>query len=166
MPKSSQRLTEIHIKQARSKALHLFAFTSTVFPGEWTPVWGELVTPYLLEFGFHARKVNEFCNLGGETFPPIDSKLVKISEGDPGNWQPNYHYALNALMHMQSLVLGYAHADHRKIFLKSKANLSALYVKISTDQYPEVTISVYGLVDCFLSHVIPKIRQIYPEIRF
>lgn len=166
MHESSRRLTEIHITQARSKALHLFAFTSTVLPSEWTPIWDELVTPNLLEFGFHARKVNEFCGFGGEDFPPIDSKLVKISEGDPGNWQTNYQYALNAFMHTKSLVLGYAHADHRQIFLNSEANLNILYVKVSTDRHPEVTISVYGLVDCFLTHVISKIKQYHPGIKF
>jgi hypothetical protein len=137
-----------------------------VLPSEWTPVWNELVTPDLLEFGFHARKVNEFCGFCCEAFPRIDGNLVKISEGDPGNWQTNYQYALNALMHMKSLVLGYAHADPRKIFLQSEANLNLLYAKLATDKYPEVTVSVYGLVDCFLSQVIPKIKQSFPTFKF
>ncbi|WP_353163422.1 hypothetical protein [Salinisphaera shabanensis] len=159
MDENSRRLTEIHITQARSKALHLFAFTSTVLPSEWTPVWNELVLPYLVEFGFHARKVNEFCGFGDEVFPPIDSMLVKITEGDPGDWQHCYQYALNALMHANSLVLGYAHADHRQIFKNSKANINILYVQATTDRFPKVSISVYGLVDCFLNQVIPKIKK-------
>ena len=86
---SSNRLIEIHITQARLRALRLVAFTGAVFPGEWSVQWNEAIVPDLLEFGFHARKVNEFCGLMDEEFGPIDVRIVKISEGDPGIWETN-----------------------------------------------------------------------------
>ena len=163
---NTTRLVEIHIVQARLRALRLVAFTGSVFPGEWGEQWNEAIVPDLLEFGFHARKVNEFCNLMEESFRPIDTKIVQISEGDPGNWEKNYRNALNALMHMKSFTIGHAHADHRRIFLAAKSNLIATYIKVSTDRFPEVTISIFGLVDCFLSQVIPRVRERQPQLRF
>lgn len=163
---SADRLTEIHIVQARLRALRLVAFTGAVFPGEWGAQWNEAIVPDLLEFGFHARKVNEFCGLMDEDFGSIDVKIVNISAGDPGNWESNYRNALNALMHMQTFSIGHAHADHRRIFLASEANLIATYIKVSTDRYPEVTISLFGLVDCFLNRVLHKVRERHPRLRF
>lgn len=160
---SSQRITEIHVAQARLRALRLFAFTSSVFPGEWSNSWNEVIVPDLLEFGFHARKVNEFCSLKSDEFPSIDKRIIKISQGDPGGWEGSYRNALNALMHMKSFTMGHAHADHRIIFANSSANLMATYIKVSADRFPEATISIYGLVDCFLSYVIPKIKNANPK---
>ncbi len=163
---SRQRLTEIHIVQGRLRALRLVAFTSSVFPGEWSDEWNEMIVPDLLEFGYHARKVNEFCGLMGERFPSIDKKIIAISEGDPGNWEGSYRNALNALMHMQNFAIGYAHADHRQTFINAESNLIATYVKVSTDKFPETTISIFGLTECFLNYVIPKVREKYPNLRF
>lgn len=163
---STDRLIEIHIVQARLRALRLLAFTGAVFPGEWSAEWNEAIVPDLLEFGFHARKVNEFCRLMEEDFGSINVKIVNISEGDPGNWETNYRNALNALMHMQTFLIGHAHADHRRVFHASEANLIATYIKVSTDHFPEVTISLFGLVDCFLNRVLQKVREKHPQLRF
>lgn len=163
---ATQKLAEIHIQEARKYALRLFAFTSTVFPSEWDKTWNELITPDLVEFAFHARKVSEFCNLRGEDFPPINNLIVKISENDPGNWEADYHHALNAFIHIKSFVIGHAHADHRQVFENSEANLVATYVKIQTDRFPEKTISICGLVFCFLNNVIPLVRRKYPTFVF
>lgn len=163
---SHRRLTEIHITQARLRALRLLAFTGSVFPGEWSYSWNEILVPDLLEFGFHARKVNEFCGLMNENFPSINKKIVNISEGDPGNWEESYRNALNALMHMKSFVMGHAHADHRIIFSSATSNLIATYIKVETDKFPEVTISIFGLAECFLNYVIPKAREKDPNLRF
>ncbi len=79
----SKRLTEIHIEQARSRAFRLVAFTGSVFPGEWSDCWNEVIVPGLLDFGFHARKVSELCGLMDDEFPSINKKVVEISECDP-----------------------------------------------------------------------------------
>lgn len=163
---NTTRLIEIHIVQARLRAIRLVAFTGAVFPGEWSNQWNEAIVPDLLEFGFHARKVNEFCGLMDENFRSIDAKLINISEGDPGKWEHSYRNGLNALMHMKTFIIGHAHADHRRIFLTAESNLMTTYIKVSTDRFPEVTISIFGLVDCFLSQVIPKVREKYSSIRF
>ena len=125
-----------------------------------------MIVPDLLEFGFHARKVSEFCDLLEEPFPPIDGLIVHISEGDPGNWEKSYRNALNALMHMRSFTIGHAHADHRIIFTASQANLMVTYIKVSTDKFPEATISIFGLVNCFLNCVIPMVRQRFEGLHF
>lgn len=163
---SHQRLVEIHIAQARSRALRLFAFTSAVFPGEWSNQWIETIVPDLVEFAFHARKVNEFCGLMNHPFPSINVKLVSISSGDPGDWETSYRNALNALMHMRSFVVGNTHSDHRRIFLASEANLITLYIRVSTDKFPATTISIFGLVNCFLNEVLPQVRMKYPSFAF
>lgn len=145
----------------------MVAFTGSVFPGEWSHNWNEVIIPDLLEFGFHARKVNEFCGLMVDhDFPSINKTIVKIPEADLGNWEKSYRHALNALMHMKSFVMGHVHADHRKIFVKATSNLIATYIKVETDKFPEVTISIFGLADCFLNHVIPIAREKDPGLRF
>lgn len=164
--KNIQKLVEIHISEAKKHALQLFAFTSAVFPAEWSSSWNEVVTFSLLEFSFHARKVNELCEFKNEAFPSINQLMVKISENDPGNWETNYHFALNAFIHIKSFIIGQAHADHRVIFPSSSANLQTTYVKIETDKHPEKTISICGLVFCFLNHVIPLLRSKYPDLKF
>jgi hypothetical protein len=166
LPSNQTRLVEIHLRQARLRALRLLAFTGSVFPGEWSVQWTEMLVPDLLEFGFHARKVSEFCDLLDESLPDIDGLIIRISEGDPGNWEKNYRKALNALMHMRSFTVGHAHADHRKIFTTSQANLMVTYIKVSTNKHSEATISIFGLVNCFLNGVIPLIRQRFKELRF
>ena len=163
---SHQWLTEMHIKMARSRALRLVAFSGSVFPGEWGASWNEVIVPDLLEFGLHARKVNEFCGLMDENFSSINKKVVQISEGDPGGWEDSYRNALNALMHMKSFVIGHAHADHRRIFLQSESNLIATYIKVETDKYPEITVSIFGLAECFLNQVISKVKDKHPNLRF
>lgn len=163
---SADRLIEIHIVQARLRALRLAAFTGAVFPGESSAQWNEAIVPDLLEFGFHARKVNEFCGLMEEDFGSINVKIVNISEDGPGVWETSYRNALNALMHMQTFSIGHAHADHRRTFLASEANLIATYIKVSTDRFPEVTVSLFGLVDCFLNRVLQKVREKHPQLRF
>ncbi|PNG07001.1 hypothetical protein CXL00_07025 [Stutzerimonas stutzeri] len=163
---SVKRLAEIHIAESRKYALRLFAFTSSVFPSEWGSTWSEIITADLLEFAFHARKVNELCRLQDEKFPSIGTLLIKISEGDPGNWEANYQYALNAFVHLNDYKIGHAHADHRAIFIGSEASLQATYVKIKTDKFSEKTISICGLVFCFLNSVVPLLRRRFPELRF
>ncbi len=101
-----------------------------------------------------------------ENFPSINKKIVKISEDDPGGWEESYRNALNALMHMKSFVIGHAHADHRKVFLAAESNLITTYIKVETDKFPMVTISIFGLVDCFLNYVIPKARDSDQSLRF
>lgn len=163
----AQRLVEIHIQEARKDALQLMAFSGAVFPEEWSNSWNEIVTSSLLNFAYHARKVNEMCGFNGDDFSNISNMLmVKISENDPGNWQKDYQYALNAFIHIKSFVIGNTHADHRKIFTSSSANLMATYVKIETDRFVEQTISICGLAFCFLTEVIPMIKKRFPELQF
>ncbi|MGC7402941.1 hypothetical protein ACPWR0_03795 [Pandoraea pneumonica] len=157
--KSRKRLIQIHMQQAQSRALRLIAFTGAVFPGEWSDSWAEVVVPDILEFGFHARKVSEFCGLMNHPFPSINTKILTFSEGDPGCWEESYRNALNALMHMKSFVLGHAHADHRRIFLQAQSNLMTTYIRVETDKFSEVTISIFGIAECFLNHVVPKARD-------
>ncbi len=161
-----RRICELHIKAARTKALRIVAFTGSVFPSEWTPSFIEDLTMDVLEFAFHARRVNQICSFEKEEFPAITNNQVNISENDPGVWIEKYQFALNRLVHMESYTLGYAHADHRPIYTKSASNLMPLYVKASSDDHPSETISLYGLASCFLTFVIPLVKDRFPEFQF
>lgn len=163
----TQRLLEIHIQEARNHALQLMAFSGAVFPEEWSNSWSEIVTSNLLDFAYHARKVNEMCDFKGDDFSDIGAlKMVKISENAPGNWEGNYQFSLNAFIHVKSFSIGNVHAEHRKIFTNSSANLIATYVKIETDKYSEKTISICGLAYCFLTEVIPMVKKRFPQVKF
>jgi hypothetical protein len=161
-----RRLAELHIIAARERALRLFAFASTVYPKEWDKPFVELAIIDLLEFAYHARRVNQLCDIDCTHFPSASRLLVKISEDDPGDWEDSYHSALNRILHAKTFVFGSAHSDHRKIFLASEANLVPLYVKISTDKLETATISLFGIAECFLTSAILEIKKKYPDFQF
>jgi hypothetical protein len=69
-------------------------------------------------------------------------------------------------MHAREFVFGNCHADHRRIFTSSEANLIPLYVKVATDRREIATISIFGLADCYLNRVVPAVKQKHPDWRF
>jgi hypothetical protein len=161
-----RRIAELHIIAARERALRLFAFASTTYPKEWDIQFIELAVIDLLEFGYHARRVNQLCGIDCTHFPLASRLLFEISENDPGDWEHSYYTALNRILHIKTFVFGSVHSDHRKPFLASEANLILSYVKISTDQRETATISLFGLADCFLTSVTSEIRRKYPDFQF
>ena len=164
---SSRRLGELHVQRARNCALRLHAATTSVFPRPWMERVVEEVTIDLLDFGFHARRVNELCRLHDHKFLPINNTAYQISENDPGKWESKYQYALNALHHSQAFTFGNVNLDHRTMFGSSCENLAPMYVKINTDKFPdEVTISVFGIVHCFLIEVIACVKDQQPDWQF
>ena len=146
----------------------MFAFASSVYPEEWQGIYIDTFAMDLFEFAFHARRINQILAFDDFVFPSITKHLVVLSEGDPGNWEDNYQFALNRLAHARKFVFGNAHADHRKTFTESAANLTPIYVKIETDKVKNgmKPIALYGLLDCFLSVVLEKVRADYPAIKF
>jgi hypothetical protein len=161
-----RRLGELHIEKARLKALRLVAFTGAVFPGEWMAPYNEAVTSDLLEFAFHARRVNQICELEGVDFGSIKVFQVTISGNDPGDWVEHYGWALDRLMHAREFIFGNCHADHRPIFTSSASNLMPLYVKVATDRREMATISLFGLAECYLNRVVAAVKQKFPDWQF
>jgi hypothetical protein len=165
-PQIDRRLVELHVMAARSRALKIFAFASTVYPQEWQGPFVEEIVMDLFEFGFHARRVNELCELGDVEYPPVDRFLVQFSVPINGILETDYRSALNRLVHARRFIFGNAHADHRQIFTASCANLTPTYVRITTDRREDASISLYGVADCFLSTAIPAIRERHPSMTF
>jgi hypothetical protein len=161
-----RRLGELHLIQARSHALRLVAHATAVYPEEWTVLVVEQCSLELLEFAFHARRVNQLCGIEDHQFNSVDQRACVIAEGDPKQWMTNYKQALSRLHHASDFVFGWAHADHRKLYTTSSANLVPLYVKVATDNFPEATISIFGVASCFLNEVIGLIKQSHPEWQF
>ena len=160
-----QRLGEIHLAEARKSSLRLCSYVTGVFPEEWQNPIVEDCTVQLLHFSYHARRLNQICALDSFVFRPVDKRVVSFSEGDPGGWQPSYQHALNGLHHATSFVFGWAHADHRQLYGKTAANLIPVYVKVETDQFPVMSVSIFGVADCFLSEVISVVREKFPRWR-
>jgi hypothetical protein len=160
------RLGELHIEQARRQALRLVSYATAVYPYEWKTHIEESCSLELLEFAFHARRVNDIFAFNDQNFGSADKLIVKLSEGDPGGWQKCYTHALNALHHSVEFKFGWAHADHRKVYEASEANLIPTYVKVTTDKFPCATLSLYGIANCFLTGAIARIKQQHPDCRF
>lgn len=158
-----QRLGELHIVKAREKALRIFAFSSAVFPGEWKDRYIEDITLDLLEFAFHARRVNEICGIDVSSLDSIRASNFVISDGNPGDWVERYDYALNRLLHATEFVFGNAHSLHRVVFTSSESNLVPSYVQVTTDQRSRETIGLFGLAFCFLNAVIPEVKRLFPK---
>ena len=161
-----RRLGELHVEAARLRALRLVAYTGAVFPGEWTDTYNEAITSDLLEFAFHARRVNQICELENVDFGSIKTFQVVISANDPSNWLDKYGWALNRLMHAREFTFGNCHADHRQIFTRAQSNLIPLYVKVTTDRREMATISLFGLAECYLNRVIAAVKENYPDWKF
>jgi hypothetical protein len=162
-----QRLGELHVKTARTNALNLFAFAGATYPGEWSPVYNELVTQHLLDFAFHARRVNQICDIDTGALLPINVIPFKLSEGEPENWLERYDWALDRLMHAREFIFGNAHTDHRILFPEAESNLVPLYVRVASDHHQALdSISFYGLSTCFLREVIPQVKSRFPEWSF
>lgn len=161
-----RRVGELHIARARARALEVFTAASAVIPEEWKPLVVEQTTMSLLEFGYHARRVNDICGFADETFPAVDRYLVHFSVPPLETPVTEYKFALNYLHHVTKLTFGFAHADHRKVFLASNANLQATYVTVTSDRYPTAILSLYGIVDCFLSGTIPMIKAKFTDWMF
>jgi hypothetical protein len=70
---------------------------------------------------------------------------------------PDYHEALNRLVHARELAIGYAVWEGEKVFLAHE-NLSVSYIKITTDRLPTAYVSVFGLATCFLNDVLGHLR--------
>ncbi|HMO30228.1 hypothetical protein [Enterovirga sp.] len=161
-----RHLGEIHIQSAKTKALQLFAFSGAIFPGEWIDSYVQEVTRVLLEFAFHARRVNQLCGIDVKKLSSIKIMPVTISKNDPSDWIEKYSDALNYLIHAKEFTFGNCHTDHRILFTNTKSNLIPLYVRVTTDQKPVGTISLFGLSHCFLSEIIPLSRDKFPNWDF
>lgn len=152
-------LGQLHMLHAKGRALELVGFSDAVFPFEWKGAVSERVTMTLCDFALHARRINAIYNLDDFLFPEIDKTSTKIAQGDPGAWETRYQFALNRLAHAQSYTFGYVHADHRKLYVGSDANVIPMYVRVMTDRFEEATISIYGIAFCYLNEVLKEVSR-------
>jgi hypothetical protein len=126
----------------------------------------EEVAMELFEFAFHARRINQICGLTDADFRSLDRYLVKFSEGPAGAVETRYDYALNRLSHAQDFAFGWAHADHRVVFTASESNLTPTYIRVATDNFGPAIISMYGLVDAFLTDALRVVKERHPKLSF
>lgn len=161
-----RRLAELHIVQARERALRLFALCSTIFPEEMVKHLGELAVVDLAEFAIHARRITELCDLRLEKFTGADACRYKYSAPPPEPLETDYHEALNRLIHAKSYSIGHVVWDGPKIFTASAQNLAIGYVRIATDRKSLSCVSTFGIVHCFLSSVLAKVHEKHPGLQF
>jgi hypothetical protein len=131
-----QRIVEIHVENAKQRAIRLCGFATSVYPSEWKTPIIEMLTLDALEFGYHARRINEICKIDTSQID-IQRTAVDFPDKKDMVWENNYHKALDRLHHAVEVVFGEAHADHRKTFLNSDANMVPVYLKIKTDRKNE-----------------------------
>jgi hypothetical protein len=158
-----RRLGELHVAEAKKYALRICSFAAAVFPAEWGKEIVEDCTLTVLLFAYHARRVNDLAGLAEQEFGSVDCLIVRIDEGDPGQWETNYQFALNALHHASGFAFGWSQSGHRQIYLQSSANLIPTYVRVETDRFAAKTISLIGVANCFLSEVIELLRLKCPN---
>jgi len=161
-----RRVAELHITNARARALRLFQTGSTIFPEEWATQIDEQTVVDLAEFAIHARRVVELCDLRSLNFTGADSTRHKYTVVPPEPLEANFHDALNKLIHAKTYAVGHAIWDGPKVFTASAQNMVVSYMRISTDRRPSSCISVFGLAWCFLTQVIPSLKSRHPEIQF
>jgi hypothetical protein len=161
-----RRVAELHLIQARERALRLFTLASTIFPEEWAKPLDELAVVDLTEFAIHARRITELCDLRGETFSGADASRFKFSVPPPEPLETNYNEALNQLIHAKTYTVGHMVWDGPKIFLSSAQNLTLGYVRIATDRKATKCVSIFGVSTCFLTAVLPAVKTKHPQFQF
>lgn len=163
---SSRRLTEMHIFEARKRAISLFSFGSSVYPEEWDDAVVEPIVSELFEFGFHARRINELCsvNVGEDTI--LGYSRYNLTAGGPNKPELNYEYILNSLTHCRDFRFHWAIWTGDKRFLTSSKEVIPCYVSIDTDKFYRVEFYICGVALCFLNVVIPLIKKKFPSYRF
>ena len=163
---ADRRITELHIIEARKRALRLFCTGSSIFPDEWGGnTINETLNVDLTEFALHARCVNELCDLRKEKFPGAGATRFKIE--DPADFVliDDYAEALNRLVHARKFVVGYGIWTGKKIWLNSKREKIS-YVRVETDRWPPANISVVGIAICFLGEVLIAVKERFPDYAF
>jgi hypothetical protein len=62
-------VANLHLSEARRRAMRLFCTASTLFPDVWrAPLLNEQVLLDATEFALHARRLNELCGLRSVDF--------------------------------------------------------------------------------------------------
>jgi hypothetical protein len=164
---ADRRITELHIIEARKRALRLFCTGSSIFPDEWSGnTINETLNVDLTEFALHARCVSELCDLRKEKFPGADATRFKIEDPADFVFIDDYAEALNRLVHARKFVVGYGIWTGKKIWLNSKQEKIISYVKVETDRWPSANISVVGLATCFLGEVLITVKERFPDFLF
>lgn len=160
-----RRLAELHIINARERALRLFALCSTIFPEVMKTHLDELAVVDLAEFAIHARRITELCDLRSEKFAGADACRYKYSVPPPEPLEIDYHEALNRLIHAKTYTMGHVVWDGPRIF-GDAIHLAIGYVRIATDRKPSSCVSAFGVVHCFLSSVLARVTAKHSELRF
>lgn len=167
MQENMRRIAEIHILEARKIALRLFSYSSTIIPEEYKPQIAELLYVDLVNFGLHARRVNELCELSDNQFDCGVSRFV-IDESTFNNpIEKTYQFALNRLIHAANFTIGYIEWGRDRIHLSS-TDWIASFANVEPDRvsYGIAHVPIYGIAYCFLTKVIPEIKIKHPNIQF
>lgn len=160
-----RRLPELHLIEARSRALRLMCTASTIIPEEYQEAISDQLAVDLAEFAMHARRLNEVLSLEQIAFGGADSLRFNATPM-PAPLESNYRDALNRLIHAKTYTVGYSVWDGNKVFLASRQNVIPTYVKIETDRRPVAAVSIFGVAFCFLTSVIQHVKQRHPNLRF
>jgi len=164
---ADRRITELHLVEARNRALRLFCTSSTMFPDEWGgDSVNETLNVDLTEFALHARCVNDLCGLAGMKFPGVNATRFNLTEPSAFVLIDDYHDALNYLVHARRFIVGYGLWTGPKVWLNSAQDKMVSYVRVETDRRPAANISVFGIATCFLSEVLITVKQRFPDYRF
>ena len=161
-----RRLAELHIRKARELAFRIFAYASTIIPKEWGNTYTEQVLMDVYEFAVHARRLNDLCDLKTQLFENITAQRYVISyDADATGYVAKYQDALNTLLHVSELSLGYTVWAGSRVFVQSE-NVIISYVTAKTDKFSARKVSLFGLAFVFLGEVIPLVQQRYPTYQF
>ena len=165
---SERRLTELHIGEARSRALRLFMATSTIFPAEWTD-WGglsDMLVTDVHEMAFHARRVIDLCRIDVASFTMVDAVRYSFEPGSETLLVANLREALDRLHHARDMIFVWSVWTGRPVFVTSRANHAPSYVSVTTDIRERANISLYGVAMSYLYEVLPEVSRSFPEYEF
>lgn len=167
MEAADRRITELHLAEARRRALRLFCTSSAIFPDEWGGgIVNDALHVDLTIFALHARRVSELCGFSQTKFTGVATTRFRITDPPDLVLIADYNDALNRLVHARRFIVGYAVWDGAKVWLNSANDKVVSYVAVETDRRPRANLSVFGLATCFLSEVLIAVKAGFSELRF
>ncbi|WP_158807930.1 hypothetical protein [Beijerinckia sp. L45] len=160
------KLLQSHFEKAQKLALNLFQAASCVIPHEFSLPIIEQTTMDLMEFGFHARRVNELAQIDPSLISGANGKRFKYENSSlDAPLEENYGHALNRLRHPNTYSVGLIEWGGDIVFEKSSSHVIVSFARITTNdpRYLDKNVSIFGISFSFLTEVRTLMHAKYPQ---
>lgn len=148
---SSDRPRQLAYLKARELALRLWAYSTAGFAESWTHFLGEKIVEDAITFSVFARRVNQLFQIDANLIEMVDrTNTYTVPPGE--QFEHNYGFALNQLIHSEGLSLHWTEATHRKLFTDGKTYFASS-IACNTDKFSQKSIDLQSISSTFMVQI-------------